>query len=63
MKTTQVSLLRNAWDYIAQGKRVFIHNGSEVLEVEEHMKGTEKDIRIGNDLSRLLLGGTFGEIC
>ena len=63
VKTTQVSLLRNAWDYIAQGKRVFIHNGSEVLEVEEHMKGTEKDIRIGHDLSRLLLGGTFGEIC
>ena len=63
VKTTQLSFLRNAWAYINEGWKVFIHNGSTVLEVKEHMDGTNKDIKIGNDISRLLIGGTFGEIC
>ena len=63
VKTTQLALLRNAWNYIDSGYRVFIHNRNEMLEVNEHMGGTVKDIRQGHDISRLLLGGTFGEIC
>ena len=63
VRTTQLSFLRNAWDYIAAGHEVYIHNGNEVLQVKEHMKGTDKDIRIGHDISRLLIGGTFGDIC
>ena len=63
VKTTQLSFLRNAWDYIGQGWKVYIHNGKEVLEVKEHMGGTNKDIRPGHDISRLLIGGTFGDIC
>lgn len=62
VRTTQLSFLRNAWDYIDNGWRVFIHNGEQVLEVKEHMAGTDKDIRRGHDLSKLLIGGTFGEI-
>lgn len=62
VKTTQICLLRNAWDYINKGYKVFIHNGNKVLEVKEHMEGTDKDIRNGVDISRLLLGGVFGEI-
>ena len=62
VKTTQLCLLRNAWDYIDRGDRVFIHNGNKVLEVKEHMDGTEKDIRTGHNIQTLLLGGTFGKI-
>lgn len=63
VKTTQLCLLRNAWDYISRGDKVFIHNGNKVFEVCEHLVGVDKDIRPGLDLSRLLIGGTFGEIC
>lgn len=63
IKTTQLCLLRNAWDYIDIGYRVFIHNDDKVLEVKEHMSGTNKDIKRGVDISRLLLGGLFGGIC
>ena len=62
VKTTQLSFLRNAWDYISMGYHVFIHNGDQVLEVKEHMDGTNKDIKVGNDISRLLIGGTFGKL-
>ena len=62
VRTTQLSFLRNSWDYIDKGWRVFIHNGEQVLEVKEHMTGTDKDIRKGHDLYKLLIGGTFGEI-
>ena len=63
VKTTQLSFLRNTWDYIGRGYKVFIHNQSEVYDVKEHMTGVNKDIRIGNDVSRLLIGGLFGELC
>lgn len=63
VKTTQLSFLRNTWDYISRGYKVFIHNQSEVYDVKEHMSGVSKDIRIGNDVSRLLIGGLFGELC
>jgi hypothetical protein len=63
VKTTQLCLLRNAWDYINQGCKVFIHNGDKVLEVKEHMDGTDKDIRPGHNILTLLIGGTFGELC
>ena len=63
VRTTQLSFLRNAWDYIAAGHTVYIHNGNEVYQVKEHMGGTDKDIKVGQDLSRLLIGGTFGKIC
>lgn len=62
VKTTQLSFLRNTWDYIDKGYKVFIHNGSEVFEVKEHMDGVNKDIRYGMDISKLLIGGTFGKI-
>lgn len=63
VRTTQLSFLRNAWDYIDRGCKVFIHNSSEVLEVKEHMDGTGRDIRVGHDMSRLLIGGVFGKLC
>lgn len=63
VKTTQLSFLRNTWDYIDRGFKVFIHNGSDVYDVDEHMHGIDKDIRRGMDISRLLIGGTFGELC
>lgn len=63
VKTTQLSLLRNAWDYIDKGYKVKLHIRSDVFEVKEHMDGTDKDIKRGIDLSRFLLGGGFGEIC
>ena len=62
VKTTQLSLLQNSWDYINRGDKVFIHNGDKVLEVKEHMDGTEKDIRTGHNIQTLLLGGTLGPI-
>ena len=62
IKTTQLSFLKNAWDYINRGHRVFIHNGDKVLEVKEHMEGTDKDIRYGHNIETLLIGGTFGSI-
>ena len=62
VKTTQLSLLRNAWDYIRRGDKVFIHNGDKVLEVKEHMEGTDKDIRPGHNIQILLLGGALGPI-
>lgn len=62
VKTTQLCLLVNAWDYIRRGDKVFIHNGNKVLEVKEHMEGTDKDIRVGHNIQTLLLGGTFGQI-
>lgn len=62
VKTTQLCLLRNAWDYIRRGDKVFIHNGDKVLEVKPHMDGTDKDIKVGHDISRLLIGGTFGKL-
>ena len=63
IKTTQLSFLRNTWDYIGRGYKVFIHNDSVVYDVKEHMTGVNKDIRWGNDVSRLLIGGLFGELC
>ena len=63
VKTTQLSFLRNTWDYISRGYKVFIHNQSEVYDVKEHMTGVNKDIRVGNDMSKLLIGGLFGELC
>lgn len=62
VKTTQIALLRNAWDYIRRGDAVFIHNGRKVLEVKEHMEGTNKDIRVGHNIQNILTGGTFGPI-
>ena len=62
VKTTQLHFLRNAWDYIDRGYKVFIHNGITVLEVKEHMDGTEKDVHYGHNILNMLTGGTFGEI-
>ena len=62
VKTTQLHFLRNAWDYIENGFKVFIHNGSDILEVKEHMDGTKKDIKKGHNILNILTGGTFGEI-
>ena len=63
VKTTQLCLLRNTWDYIDRGARVFIHNGNEVFEVfDGRYDGTGKEIRRGMDISKLLIGGTFGKI-
>lgn len=62
VKTTQLSFLRNAWDYIRFGYEVYIHNGKEVLKVKEHMDGTDKDIRVGHNILNILVGGTFGKL-
>lgn len=64
VKTTQLSFLINAWDYIDKGYKVYIHNGTEVFEVKEHMESTRygKDIQKGHDILKLLLGGEFGKI-
>ncbi len=63
VKTTQLGLLRNTWDYINRGDMVFIHNGSEIIKIEPNMFYKGKYIKPGHDLSRMLIGGTFGEIC
>ena len=63
VKTTQLCLLRNTWDYIDRGARVFIHNGNEVFEVFDGRYDSNcKEIRRGMDISKLLIGGTFGKI-
>lgn len=64
VKTTQLSFLINAWDYIDKGYKVYIHNGAEVFEVREHMENTcsGKDIQKGHNILKLLLGGEFGKI-
>lgn len=64
VKTTQLSFLINAWDYIDKGYNVYIHNGTEVFEVKEHMENTHygKDIQKGHNILKLLLGGEFGKI-
>lgn len=62
VKTTQLGLLRNTWDYINRGDMVFIHNGSEIIKIEPHMIYKGRYIKPGQDLSRMLIGGTFGEL-
>lgn len=64
VKTTQLSFLINAWDYIDKGYKVYIHNGAEVFEVREHMENvcSGKDIQKGYNILKLLLGGEFGKI-
>ena len=63
VKTAQLCLLKNTWDYIDRGARVFIHNGNEVFEVfDGRYDSTGKEIRRGMDISKLLIGGTFGKI-
>lgn len=64
VKTTQLSFLINAWDYIDKGYKVYIHNGAEVFEVREHMENvcSGKDIQKGHNILKLLLGGEFRKI-
>lgn len=56
VKTTQLSFLRNAWDYMEKGIKVYIHNGKESFRVIEHMK------RDGLDVEAILINGGFGEL-
>lgn len=47
-----------------RGSRVFIHNDELVFEVKEHMWHPDgKDIRIGHDISRILISGGFDKLC
>ncbi len=62
VKTTQLCLLTDAWDFIDMKYKVYIHNGENAFEVKENMRGTDKEIRRGMNIQKLLLGGTFGEI-
>lgn len=61
--TTQIAILSDVWWYLDNGVRIFIHNNGKVLEVKEGMDGTNKDIRRGHNIMRLLLGHCFGDIC
>jgi len=62
VKTTQLSFLRNTWDYIDRGIRVFVHNDGHEIEITEHCNACNKDLRVGHDVSRLFIGGAFGEL-
>lgn len=57
VKTTQLSFLRNAWDFMEKGVKIYIHNGDESFQIFDHMK------RKGIDAEELLLNNVFGKLC
>lgn len=59
VRTTDLTVLIDAWFHIDNGWRVFIHANSEMIEVREGMSGTIKDIGRQHNILRLFLGGTF----
>ena len=63
VKTTILSFLDDAWDFIESGVRVFIHVGSREIEVKDGMIAENgKEIRKGHRLLQLLRNNYFGEL-
>ena len=63
VKTTILSFLDDAWDFIEKGARVFIHVNSREIEVKKGMKAENgKEIRKGYRILKLLRCNYFGEL-
>ena len=55
VKTTMLTFLDDAWDFIESGVRVFIHVNSREIEVKDGMIAENgKEIRKGHHLLQLL---------
>jgi hypothetical protein len=56
------SIANISFDLLDLGYRIFVHRNGRVLECKlGSMDGTEKEIRRGHNLLRLILGHTFDE--
>lgn len=54
------SMINFSFDLISQGYKIFLVSKSgKILEIKPHMTEIEKDLRIGHNLRKLFLGGTF----
>ena len=63
VKTTILSFLDDAWDFIGNGVRVFIHINSREIEVKDGMIAENgKEIREGHRILKLLRCNYFGEL-
>ena len=63
VKTTILSFLDDAWDFIRNGVRVFIHVNSREIEVKDGMVAENgKEIRKGHRILQLLRNNYFGEL-
>ena len=63
VKTTILSFLDDAWDFIENGVRVFIHVNSREIEVKDGMTAENgKEIRKGHRILQLLRNNYFGEL-
>lgn len=63
VKTTILSFLDDAWYFIGNGVRVFIHVNSREIEVKDGMIAENgKEIRKGHRILQLLRNNYFGEL-
>lgn len=63
VKTTILTFLDDAWDFIENGVRVFIHVNSREVEVKDGIIAENgKEIRKGHRLLKLLRCNYFGEL-
>ena len=63
VKTTMLTFLDDAWDFIENGVRVFIHVNSREIEVKDGMIAENgKEIRKGHRILQLLRNNYFGEL-
>ena len=63
VKTTILSFLDDAWYFIGNGVRVFIHVNSREIEVKDGMVAENgKEIRKGHRILQLLRNNYFGEL-
>ena len=63
VKTTILSFLDDAWYFIGNGVRVFIHINSREIEVKDGMVAENgKEIRKGHRILQLLRNNYFGEL-
>lgn len=67
--TYQLALLIDCWDYIDDGWNVFVHiynfdkNDDTVYEIKDKMiTPSGKELKRGNNVLKMILGGAFGKI-
>lgn len=53
------SIANISFDLLDLGYKIFLHKNNKVLECKPGMNGTEKDIRKGHNILRLIIGGHF----
>ncbi len=53
------SLASITFDLLDLGYRIFLHRNNKVLECKPGMGGTEKEIRKGHNLLKLIIGHVF----